>query len=96
MNEIWKHCLPPGIGPVTYNRSGVALGWLFTCPYCLTQIDSHHYAHDIDFEFVCSTHLKACRDHNQSNAVKSALAQLTDITDREGRPMYHTPGVYHE
>jgi len=91
-SQIWRHCKPPGTGPVTYTITGSALGWLYTCPYCLTQIDSHSYQTEQLFETACEAHLTTCRDHVGSNAVRDAMRPLTEKKDRLGRPVYNPTG----
>jgi hypothetical protein len=67
-------------------------GFRFTCPYCLTVIDSAEYPDLYAHSAACYAHMKACREHAEADAVRAALVRMTDKRDNQGRPIYAVPG----
>lgn len=58
--DIWKHMTDAGDREVPFKPQYVRGGWIFTCPGCGQQINSHHYLNVGYFQIACDDHVKEC------------------------------------
>lgn len=58
--DIWKHMSDAGDREVPFKPQYVRGGWIYTCPVCGTEINSHGYLNVGYFQIACDTHVKEC------------------------------------